>query len=663
MVLDVLVGLLTAVAVPLAIVAVPNTISVVSALLPSDLAGVWILRAHGLALPVMLVSVPLTAMALRRFTAASLLAAGLACLAVADVAGGFADSTFVVGALRVLHGIGAGVLLPATFAACHDRSGPARDFLASLWTAALAVGLLAAQALALWPLDQVTSWRVTLQPYPLLTGLALALAAVYSVLVRIAGGRGSRPIGTEPAGRDGAGASVGATGRSGTAPVDGERTAMTMAGAEQAQEGAGARASGAASGVLEAFSGASAVPGAGSPGASDGDSVPDTVVGEGVEARSHAVPLGRAVALSAAVAVLAVATTFDWPSVLILVAAAVALVMLLTLAGLSRAHGASGRVAAFVMVAVGLVVLPTAAQMTYVELGGLGGPGLTGMWVPFGLAAVIAVAAAALAGRVDDSAAPRLVAGGLVTMVVGLCAVRLLVPSGSGMPLVVPFALLSAGGAVAVTAAVRRAGPRSALFGLSLCFPAVLCGFLLGTGIQVGWLRAVSTSGVVTPQAMVDGFVGALHVWALIAGFTVVIVLALGAVLARRSPDDGAREGQDASARGAPRAVAESGPPFEMAGADVLTRDADRGAGEARTSPRPDVRVASHRATETVPFDVPGHLPRPAVADPVAPGQGSDTGSGAGKGASPGGDPDIAMPPVIPPPTPSPEAPRGPRGD
>ncbi|WP_405145534.1 hypothetical protein OG589_01820 [Sphaerisporangium sp. NBC_01403] len=448
-VLDVIVGLLTAVALPLAIVAIPNTISVVSALLPPEIAGVGILRAHGLALPVMLCTVPLAGAALRRFPAAPILVAGLALLAVADVAGGFAGSTFGVGALRVLHGVGAGMLVPATFAASWERPSPARGVLMPIWAGALAVSLLAAQALALWPLDAVTSWRVTLQPYPLLTGLALALAAVYFVLSRLTG------------------------------------------------ESADARAESARRGHLVLAAGP-----------------------------------------SVGIAVLAFGTTFNWPSGLIVAAAGLAVVMLLAMACAGRIEGPGGRVLAFVMVAVGLVVLPTSAQVTYVELGGLGGPGLSGLWAPFGLAAVIAFAAALVAGRVSDALVPKLVGGGLVTMVVGLCAVRLFVPAAWGMPLLLPFVLLTAGAAVAVTSALRGVGLRAALFGLSLCFPAVLSGFLLGTGIQVGWLRAVSSSGTVTSQAMVDGFVGALHIWALVAGFVVVIVLVVGAVLARRLPEE-----------------------------------------------------------------------------------------------------------------------------
>ncbi|MEU8271506.1 hypothetical protein AB0B89_30645 [Sphaerisporangium sp. NPDC049002] len=529
LVLDVIVGLLTAVALPLAIVTIPNTISVVSALLPPELAGVGILRAHGLALPVMLCTVPLAGAVLRRFQAAPILVAGLALLAAADVAGGFAGSTFGVGALRVLHGVGAGMLVPATFAASWERPGAARGVLVPVWAGALAVSLLGAQALALWPLDDVTSWRVTLQPYPLLTGLALALAAVYFVLSRLTG------------------------------------------------ETADARAA--------------------------------------ETARGHLV---LAAGPSVGIAVLAFGTTFNWPSGLIVAAAGLALVMLLAMSCAGRIEGPGGRALAFVMVAVGLVVLPTAAQVTYVELGGLGGPGLSGMWAPFGLAAVIAFAAALVTGRMSEALVPRLVGGGLVTMVVGLCAVRLFVPAPSGLPLVLPFTLLTAGAAVAVTSALRGAGLRAALFGLSLCFPAVLSGFLLGTGIQVDRLRAVSSSGRVTSQAMVDGFVGALHIWALVAGFAVVVVLAAGAVLARRSPEE---------------SPASSGALLTTP-SPLGERIAPRGTTTGETTTR---KAGGERS--------PGDPGAPPPGDPGDPG---DTG-----------DPGTAMIPVVPPPARSPEATTG----
>ncbi|WP_211590279.1 hypothetical protein [Microbispora sp. H11081] len=452
---DVVIGLLTLVALPLAIVAIPNTISVVAALLPPGVSQVDMIRAHGLALPAMLVTVPLAAVAVRRFRAAPILVAGLTLLALADVAGGYTDTVALVGVLRVLHGIGAGMLVPATLVAVAERSR--RRVLLPIWAGALAASLLTAQALALWAIRDVTSWQVTLQPYPLLTGVALALAAAYLVLWMISGDGGTRAEGETP-------------------PMLGRPT--------PAERGR----------------------------------------------------LALAIVPAAAIAVLGVGITFDWAPHLVVVAAAVAVLAMLGLAVLGTFEGQGGRTLAFVNVAVGLVVLPTAAQMTYIELGGpLGGPGLKGLWVPFLIATLTALVAAVLAGRAPETFANRLTALGLAAVVAGLAAIRLLVPAPSGMPLTVPFVLLAAGAAVALAGAFRTAGPGSAMLGLSLCFPAVLAGFLLGTGIQVNRLRDAAASAQGNGNALVEGFIDALHMWALVGGFVVVGVIVLSAVLTRRA--------------------------------------------------------------------------------------------------------------------------------
>jgi hypothetical protein len=480
--LDIVVGLLTAVALPLAVVAIPNTISVVSALLPPGVSQVDMMRAHGLALPAMLLTVPIAAMAVRRFRAAPILVAGLALLALADAAGGFADSTSLVGVLRVLHGVGAGMLVPATLVAVSER--PSRRILLPVWAGMLGASLLCAQAMALVPLTEVDSWRVTLQPYPLLTGIALALAAVYLVLWLMAG--------------------VGAAGQEATAGRVGRRAA-----AERGR-------------------------------------------------------LILSVVPAAAIAVLAIGTTFDWDPDLVKIAAAIAVIAMLGVGAMGTFEGSGGRTLAFTNVAIGLVVLPTAAQTTYVELGGLGGPGLKGLWLPFVLASVAALAAAFGAGLAPKAFAARLPGAGLVAVVAGLCAIRLLVPDAYGPPLVVPFVLLAAGTAVALVSALRLAGVGSALLGLSLCFPAVLAGFLLGTGIQVNRLREATRNPNVGREVLLNAFIDALHTWALVGGFVVVGVIVLAAVLARR--------GAAASPSGA------------VAGADGLTV---AGAGAVIPSPTP----------------------------------------------------------------------------
>ncbi|MEV0385319.1 hypothetical protein [Nonomuraea sp. NPDC050643] len=433
--LDILLGLLVVASLPLAIVAIPNTLSVVAKLLPSDLGQAGLMRTHGLALPALMLTVPLAAAALRRVRAVHLLVGGLALVALSDAAGGYAGSELLVGVVRVLRGVGAGLVIPATLVAVWDRA----PVLRALWVGMFSLSLLAAQALALWPLDDVSSWRVTLQPYPLVTGVALGLAAIYLVAWMLLG----RPGTPEPDER--------------------ERSRLLLA----------------------------AVPAAG-------------------------------------IAVVAISTaTEGWGSTLVIVLAGLAIVSLLALASIGMAES---RTPAYTMVAVGVVLLPSAAQVTLVEMGGLGGPGLRGLWVPYGVAGLLAIAAS-VAVRLFARAAGRWLAPlGLLAMVVGLCSVRLVVPAADGLVLVVPFSLLAVGAAVALTAALQEVGVGTAGFGLSLCFAGVLTGFLLGAGVQMAML-----DGVRSAQELVDSFVGALHWWALVGGFLTVAIIVLAAVMARRS--------------------------------------------------------------------------------------------------------------------------------
>ncbi|MEV4895037.1 hypothetical protein AB0K48_37230 [Nonomuraea sp. NPDC055795] len=446
--LDLVLGLLIVAALPLAIIAIPNTVSVVSDLLPAEIDRVGLMRAHGLALPAMMLTVPLAAVALRRMRVTYVLVAGLALLAVADAAGGYAGTSFMVGVLRVLHGVGAGVLIPATLVAAWGRPPVVR----AVWAGMLAVSLLTAQALALWPLHQVDRWQVTLQPYPLLTGIALGLAAAY-LLVWLLQGESASPT-----------------------PRAKERTRLLLA----------------------------AVPAAG-------------------------------------IAVLAISTASqDWKAGLVVLVAVLSIAALLALATIGTGES---RTLAYTFVAIGVVLLPTVAQVTYVEMGGLGGPGLKGLWLPFVVAAVLAVVAGAGVALFGESALRWLAPAGLLLVVLGLVTVRLMVPAAEGTVLVVPFTLMAVGAAVALTAALRQTSVGVALFGLALCFPGVLSGYLLGTGVQVMMLR-----GQRSAQGIVDAFVEALHTWALIGGFLTVAVIVLGALLARRS--GGAVEEGDGPAAG-----------------------------------------------------------------------------------------------------------------
>ncbi|MEU0521626.1 hypothetical protein [Streptosporangium sp. NPDC006007] len=553
--LDVVLGLLVAVTLPLAIVAIPNTISVVAVLLPSDISQVEMVWAHGLALPAMVLTVPLAGLLLRHVRAAPVLVGGLTLLALADAAGGYAGSTLLVGVLRVLHGTGAGLLVPATLVAVWGRPMVLRG----IWGGVLAVSLLAAQALALWPLDEVRSWRVTLQPYPMLTGIALALAAAYLVLwMRIGDGVAAGPV----------------------------------------------------------------------PGAME-----------------RGRPLA-AVVPAAGIAALALGATFDWPPERLVLVGGLSILVLLGVAVVTF-EGVAGRAPAYTTLAVGVVVLPTMAQVTCVELVGLGGPGLSGLWPAFVVAGVAGLVAAVLVSRLGDALMPLLGAGGLVAVVAGLCSVRVFLPAPDGLVLILPFVLLTVGAAVALTAALRASGVGAQLFALSLFFPGVLSGFLLGGGIQVTLLQVA-----VTQQAKVDAFVGAMRLWALVAGVLVVVMIVLGAVLTRRSP--AARGG---TAGVLPRVEL---PPVEGLD-DVCAEASPTGAATSVTSVTPAIPVVPPPAR---PVD---HLSAPAGEREGEPGRAVPETEPKPKtgprprlrpGRRPAPEPEPDRPgalPVVPPPTPSPE--------
>ncbi|MEO3872923.1 hypothetical protein ABGB18_29255 [Nonomuraea sp. B12E4] len=475
-VLDVVLGLLIVAALPLAIISIPNTLSVVARLLPGDIDQVALMRTHGLALPALLLTVPFAAVALRRFRTAHLVLAGLVLVAASDAAGGYAGSEFLVGVVRVVRGVGAGIVLPATLAAVWDRVPALR----ALWVGMFSLSLLVAQALALWPLDGVSDWKITLQPYPMATGVALALAAAYLVAWMVLG-RAAEPV-----------------------PGVGERGRLLLA----------------------------------------------------------AVPAGG-------IAVVAISTaTEGWRSVPVIVLAALAVVGLLALGSFGAPES---RMLACSMVAVGVVLLPSAAQVTLVEMGGLGGPGLRGLWIPYGVAGVLGVGASVLVRRYARAAGRWLAPLGLSSMVAGLCAVRLLVPSADGLVLVVPFALMVVGAAVALTSALQEVGIGAAVFGLSLCVAGVLAGFLLGTGVQMAMF-----DGVRSAQELVDGFVGALHWWALIGGFVVVGIIVLASVLGRRSGESEVAAADGGSGSGPEMASACDGGAAELADEDRPTGEVPR---------------------------------------------------------------------------------------
>ncbi|MFD0536607.1 hypothetical protein ACFQY7_25675 [Actinomadura luteofluorescens] len=190
--------LLTFTALPAALLVVPDASGGVvpaaaSALALGDAEIPGLLRATGLSLPALLVTVPLAAVAARRLPAWGVLMAGFAVLLAGIGAARLADSLPDIGTVRALQGAGAGIVLPASLVLVWERRNPA---LSAAWAGALAGTLILAMPLALKavpvPADgaAVPDWRVALAPYPLLA-VAAAGAALAHPLLR--GRRHRRP--------------------------------------------------------------------------------------------------------------------------------------------------------------------------------------------------------------------------------------------------------------------------------------------------------------------------------------------------------------------------------------------------------------------------------------------------------------------------------------
>jgi hypothetical protein len=180
--------ILTAAVVPLAVLQIPDAIAWS---LPPRLAAqgpvavASLLRTSSLALPAITVAAPLAALAVRRLRAGPVLLAGLLVLAVADVLGGTAGTILLIGVNRIMHGVGAGIVVVAVSAIVAEPRTEHRigqRALAGVWAAATVVGLVAAPGVMRHRVMTPSDWHGALQPYPWLTGTALALAALYAVL-------------------------------------------------------------------------------------------------------------------------------------------------------------------------------------------------------------------------------------------------------------------------------------------------------------------------------------------------------------------------------------------------------------------------------------------------------------------------------------------------
>ncbi len=182
-------ALVVIVVVPLALLQVPNLIALavpgMRAIGSVSRSEPELVRAAGLALPAMLLAAPTAALAARRARAWPVLLVGLTMLGLADVGANLpAPGAHMVRAVavdRAAHGLGAGTALAGCLALVWERPGLARRMLACLWSAA-AVATLMVSVPLIGSRVAAGGWRAALQPYPWLTGAALAATAAHVAL-------------------------------------------------------------------------------------------------------------------------------------------------------------------------------------------------------------------------------------------------------------------------------------------------------------------------------------------------------------------------------------------------------------------------------------------------------------------------------------------------
>ncbi|MWA06212.1 hypothetical protein F8568_038865 [Actinomadura sp. LD22] len=457
-------ALLTAVTVlPAAVLVVPDATAgavpaAARALGLGDARVPALLRATGLSLPALALTVPLAAVAARRLPAWTVLATGLAVLLGGLGAVRFAGSVPLVGAVRAAQGAGAGIALPASLVLVWERRNAV---LSVVWAGVLAAALLVAMPVALHavppprPGAAPAGWHAALAPFPWLAGAAAA-AAVLGFLLR-----GRVPWTLPP-------------------PRLAERGRLAL----------------------------------------------------------PSVPI-------AGFAFLAVVAAHGWSPGARLVVAASALA---ALAGIAAAGGAEGGPfgCAVVMVATGLLTYPLAAPLS--GLAAAGGPASDTL--PPAAAAVAAVIGALAASRARPRAA---VAAGHALMAAGIALAVAAGPTGRWTPVVL-LVPIGTGAGLALAASLRDAHVGAALFGLSLCFPAVLTGQLFVLSLQADRLRRTDApAGASHLGALADGY----RVWLLVAGGAAVLLAALTLRLIARQSGSGERQGGSGERH---RRAAESAP-------------------------------------------------------------------------------------------------------
>ncbi|TDB89086.1 hypothetical protein E1264_09405 [Actinomadura sp. KC216] len=240
---------------------------------------------------------------------------------------------------------------------------------------------------------------------------------------------------------------------------------------------------------------------------------------------------------AAGFAFLAVVAAAGWSPGARLIVAAFALPALLGLALAAGRDGVTGSPlgCAAVMIATGLLSYPVAGPLAGLAAADAHDRGGALPLLPFAAAAV-----AAMAGALASALAParHAVRAGLALMIAAL-PLGLLTHLDDRWTMLVPLALLGTGAGLALAASLRDAGVGAALFGLSLCFPAVLAGQLLVLSLQASRLeRLRPVTEAERIRALQDGY----DIWLIAAGAAAVLLAAATARPSRKTaPGPGAR--------------------------------------------------------------------------------------------------------------------------
>ncbi|MFB4307229.1 hypothetical protein [Actinomadura sp. GTD37] len=237
---------------------------------------------------------------------------------------------------------------------------------------------------------------------------------------------------------------------------------------------------------------------------------------------------------------LAVVAAADWsPGARVLVAGlAVPALAGLAVTGGRDAPAGSPHGCALVMIAVGLLSYPVAAPLAGIAAATAQAHGAGLPLLPFAAGAAAALAGALAATRVPARGA---VPAGFLLLIVAV-ALGLGTGARGHWTLLAPLVPLGAGAGLALAASLRDAAAGAALFGLSLCFPAVLAGQLLVLSLQAARLRGPRPPA---EADRVDALLAGYHGWLAVAGMVAVLLAgaALGMAARRRNAASGPRAG------------------------------------------------------------------------------------------------------------------------